>query len=59
MNRPLAFIAIFVVGALVMFLFDAWFTLLIGMTIQIVAVVLGIFEIARPEFLEGDDDGDA
>jgi hypothetical protein len=59
MTRSLAFIGIFIVGALTMFLFDAWYTLLLGITIQLTAVVMGLFEILQPEFLEGDDDEDA
>jgi hypothetical protein len=58
MSKSLAFIGVFIVGALVMFLFDAWFTLLLGITIQLTAVVMGLFEILQPEFLEGDDDED-
>jgi hypothetical protein len=54
MNKALAFIPVFIVGALVMFLFDVWYTLLIGMTIQVVAVIMGIGAIATPEFLSGE-----
>jgi hypothetical protein len=54
MNKSLAFIAVFVVGALVMFLFDVWYTLLIGAAIQLVAVVMGVRAIATPEFLSGN-----
>ena len=54
MNKSLAFIPVFIVGALVMFLFDNWYTLLVGMIIQVVAVVIGIGAIATPEFLAGD-----
>ncbi len=54
MNKSLAFIAVFVVGALVMFAFDAWYTLLLGMAIQVAAVIMGIAAIATPEFLSGD-----
>jgi hypothetical protein len=58
MIKSLAFIGVFIFGALTMFLFDAWYTLLLGMTIQLTAVVMGLFEILQPEFLEGDDDED-
>jgi hypothetical protein len=58
MIKSLAFIGVFILGALTMFLFDAWYTLLLGMTIQLTAVVMGLFEILQPEFLEGDDDED-
>jgi hypothetical protein len=54
MNKTLAFIGVFIVGALVMFLFDVWYTLLVGMVIQVVAVIMGIYTIATPEFLTGD-----
>lgn len=54
MKKSLAFIAVFVVGALLMFLFDTWYTLLAGFAIQMTAVVMGAFAIATPDFLEGD-----
>lgn len=53
-KNPLTFLALFIIGALTMFLFEAWYTLLLGMALQIAAVVVGIFVIAEPEFLEGD-----
>jgi hypothetical protein len=56
MNKSLAFIPVFIVGALVMFLWDNWYTLLVGMIVQVVAVVIGVGAIATPEFLSGDND---
>lgn len=54
MTKPGTFIALFLVGAIVMFAFDHTLTLLLGMALQLAAVVLGIFVVATPEFLEGD-----
>lgn len=54
MNKSLAFIPVFIAGALLMFLFDDWYTLLGGMIIQVVAVCMGVAVIAEPSFLEGD-----
>ncbi|MFT4049412.1 MAG: hypothetical protein QM648_06175 [Solirubrobacterales bacterium] len=54
MTKPITFLALFLVGAATMFVFDEWYTLLLGMVLQIAAVVAGIFTIATPEFLEGD-----
>ena len=54
MKKPATFIGLFLVGAIVMFAFDNPFTLALGMLLQLAAVVLGIFVVAEPEFLEGD-----
>lgn len=59
MNRPLTFIALFVVGAFVMFAFETTLTLLVGMALQVAAIVLGVFTIATPEFLSADVSADA
>lgn len=53
MNRYL-FLIVFVVGAFTLFVFDEWFTILAGVVLCIAAVVLGVFTIAEPEFLDGD-----
>lgn len=58
MTKPATFIALFVVGALVMFAFDYTATLFIGMVLQLAAVVAGVFAIAQPEFLKGDREVD-
>lgn len=57
MKKPITFIALFLVGALVMFAFDSTITLFVGMFMQLGAVGIGVFAIAAPEFLE--DDGTA
>lgn len=54
MNKALAFIPVFIVGALLMFLFDNTWTLLGGMIVQTVAVCMGVAAIATPAFLEAD-----
>lgn len=54
MNKPATFIVLFLIGAAVMFVFDNTFTLLIGMILQLAAVVLGVFAIAEPGFLTAD-----
>lgn len=51
--RRLAFVVLFVIGAGTMFFFDHWATLLVGMALQVAAIVLGLFTIATPDFLEG------
>jgi multisubunit Na+/H+ antiporter MnhC subunit len=56
MSRPLTFIALFAVGAFVMFAFESVFTLALGMALQVAAIILGVFTIATPEFLSGDRD---
>ena len=55
MMKPIAFVSLWAVGAIVMFAFDNTFTLLAGIVIQLAAVVIGIFAIATPEFLTGDE----
>lgn len=54
--KRLAFIALFAVGALVLFVFDAWFTILIGVALCLAAVAIGVFAIAEPGFLDADAD---
>lgn len=54
MQKPMTFLALFIVGALTMFLFEAWYTLLLGMALQLAAVVVGVFVIAEPRFLTED-----
>lgn len=55
MKKPITFIALFLVGALVMFAFDNTITLFVGMFLQLGAVGIGVFAIATPGFLESDD----
>ncbi|MBJ7458868.1 MAG: hypothetical protein JHD02_06770 [Thermoleophilaceae bacterium] len=56
MKNPYLFLVVFVIGAAVLFLFDFWLTLLVGVVMCVGAVVLGVFAIAEPEFLDGDAD---
>lgn len=56
MKNPYLFLVLFIVGATVLFLFDFWFTILIGVAICLGSVILGVFTIAEPEFLDGDAD---
>lgn len=56
MRNRIVFVALFVIGAGVMFLFDNAFTLTLGMLLQAAAVVFGLFTILTPEFLSGDAD---
>jgi hypothetical protein len=59
MKNSLAFIGLFVVGALLMFAFDHTITLFIGLFMQLAAIALGVWVIADPAFLGGDADEDA
>lgn len=54
--KHLAFVLLFLVGASVMFFFDHWTTLLIGLALQVAAIVLGTFTVANPNFLHYDQD---
>ncbi len=54
MTKPITFIVLFLVGAAVMFVFDQWYTLLIGFALQTAAIVTGVFTVATPEFLAGE-----
>lgn len=54
MMKPVTFVLLFLVGALVMFAFDYTLTLIVGMALQVAAVVLGLFVVLTPGFLEGD-----
>lgn len=54
MTKPITFIALFLVGALVMFLFESTITLFVGMFLQLGAVGIGVFAIATPGFLDED-----
>lgn len=56
MKNPYLFLVLFIVGATVLFLFDFWFTILIGVAMCLGSVILGVFTIAEPEFLDGDAD---
>ena len=45
-----------VLGALLLFAFDAWFTRALGVIGLFAFVAAGVFAIATPEFLERDDE---
>ena len=42
-------------GALLMILFEEWFTRLFGVLALFAFIVVGVFAIASPSFLEDDD----
>ncbi len=44
-------------GFLLIVVFDAWFTRLIGVLALFTFIVAGVFAIATPALLEQDDDG--
>jgi hypothetical protein len=43
-------------GLLLMLLFEAWYTRLVGVAALFAFIVTGVFLIADPAFLTGDDD---
>jgi hypothetical protein len=43
-------------GLLLMLLFEAWYTRLVGIAALFAFIVTGVFLIADPAFLTGDDD---
>ena len=53
----LGFVALgcFVAGVLLMIPFDYWFTRVLGVAALFAAVVVGVFAIATPGFLEDED----
>jgi hypothetical protein len=48
-------LACFVLGVLLMVPFEHWFTRVPGVAALFAAIVIGVFAIARPEFLEDAD----
>ncbi len=56
MMKPVTFLVLFIVGALTMFAFDHTLTLLVGMALQIAAVVVGLFVVLTPDFLGSDSE---
>ena len=54
----LGFVALgcFVAGVLLMIPFEYWFTRVLGVAALFTAIVVGVFAIASPEFLEEDAD---
>ena len=55
MTLPRATVACGVLGAGLLFPFDATVTLTLGVLFLVAFVVCGVFLIAEPGFLEGDD----
>jgi len=55
---PLLALSSFGLGVLLMIPFEFWFTRLFGVLALFGAVVLGVFAIARPEFLEAESEPD-
>ena len=51
-------LACFGLGVLLMIPFEHWFTRVPGVAALFAAVVIGVFAIARPEFLEDADRDD-
>jgi hypothetical protein len=45
-------------GSLLLFLFEAWYTRLLGVVLLLAAIVLGVFAVATPEALTDDDPAD-
>ena len=54
MKSPYLFLIVFAIGAAVLFVFDFWLTILVGVAMCLAAVVIGVFTIAEPGFLDGD-----
>ena len=48
--------ALLVVGCGLMLPFEEWYTRLAGMTFLFAFIVLGVFQIAEPGFLGGDEE---
>jgi hypothetical protein len=59
-RRPLLvlMLACLVVGLLLMLLFEAWVTRVVGVVALFAFIVSGVFLIADPAFLAAEDDGD-
>jgi hypothetical protein len=49
-------VALFVIGCALMLPFEYWFTRLGGMTLLFAFIIVGVFQIAEPGFLRGDED---
>jgi hypothetical protein len=58
-NRPLFAVTLssFVVGSLVMLLFEAPLARIVGVALLFCFIVSGVFLVADPEFLARDEDG--
>jgi hypothetical protein len=49
-------LASFALGVALMIPFEYWFTRVLGVAALFAAILLGVFAIASPELLDGDDD---
>ena len=47
----------FALGVLLMIPFEAWFTRVLGVAALFAAIVVGVFAIASPEFLDDEGEG--
>ena len=58
-RRPLALVALtaLAVGFVLLVVFDAWLTRLIGVLALFTFIVAGVFAIATPQLLDGEDEG--
>ena len=56
---PLALLALAALGggSLLLIVFDAWYTRLFGVIALFVCIAAGVFAIATPELLDGDEEG--
>jgi hypothetical protein len=48
----------FILGVALMIPFEHWFTRVLGVAALFAAIVLGVFAIADPRWLEAEDDGE-
>ena len=55
---PVIAFTAFVLGVAVMIPFEEWYTLALGVALLFGAIVTGVFAIATPEFLSGEDEAD-
>lgn len=55
MKLGLVALGCFVLGVLLMIPFEHWFTRVPGVAALFAAIVIGVFAIASPEFLETED----
>jgi hypothetical protein len=56
---PLVALGLFGLGVLLMIPFEAWYTRVPGVACLFGAIVVGVFAIATPEFLESGEDDEA
>lgn len=56
---PVIALGCFVLGVALMIPFEAWYTRVLGVGALFAAIVVGVFAIARPDFLEDEEPGRA